>query len=125
MFPISTYIALLLFAIFVGTIIGIIGIGGGILLLPFLIYFDFSIQQAVAISLFLNAIPNTLPALYMYYKEGFFLIKPSIIASIGTILGTILGGYIGSKKLISDKIIYRLYTFILLCLTIYMFYYYC
>ena len=125
MIPILTYIAILLFAIFVGTIMGIIGIGAGILLLPFLLYFDFSIQQSVAISLFLNSIPNMLPALYMYYKGGFLPIEPSIIASIGTIIGAIIGGYIGTEKLIPDIIIYRLYTFLLLILTIYMYIYFC
>ena len=125
MIPIKTYVPLLMYAIFVGTLIGIIGIGGGVLLLPFLLYLNFTIQQAVAVTLFLSAVPNTLPALYMYYKEGFFLIKPSIVTALGTIIGVIIGGYVGSKELIPKIYIYRFYTAFLLILSIYMFFYYC
>ena len=125
MFPITTYVPLLMYAIFVGTLIGIIGIGGGVLLLPFLLYLNFTIQQAVAVTLFLSAVPNTLPALYMYYKEGFFLIKPSIVTALGTIIGVIIGGYVGSNELIPKIYIYRFYTAFLLILSIYMFFYYC
>ena len=118
-------IILLIFAIFVGILTGIIGIGGCIILVPFLIYLNFTIQQSVAITLFLNTIPNALPALYLYYNKGHFLLKPAIICAIGSIIGMILGGYIGSKKLIPDKYIYRFYTFLLFWITIYMFFYYC
>jgi len=125
MTPLFIDIALFISTIIAGILTGLIGVGGGIILLPFLTYLNFSIQQAVAITLFLNAIPDTLPALYMYYKEGYFLIRPSIIATIGIIIGVIIGGYIGSQKMMSDKSLYRLYTAILVWITIYMFIYYC
>jgi len=125
MFPILTYIALFILTIISGVLTGILGVGGGIILLPFLTYLNFTVQQAIAITLFLNAIPDTLPALYMYYKEGHFLLTPSIISTIGIVIGVIIGGYIGAKKMLSDKTIYRMYTFILVCITIYMYFYYC
>jgi uncharacterized membrane protein YfcA len=125
MTPLFIDIALFISTIIAGVLTGVIGVGGGIILLPLLTYLNFSIQQAVAITLFLNAIPDTLPALYLYYKEGYFLVKPSIIATFGIIIGVIIGGYIGSKKMISDKTLYRIYTAILVWITIYMFIYYC
>jgi uncharacterized membrane protein YfcA len=106
-------IQLFAISIFIGLIIGLIGIGGGLLLFPFLLYYNFSIPQTVAISLFLNAIPNTLPGLYMYYKEGHLHIYTAIIIAIGTLLGSTLGSYIGAHEYIDKKTIYRIYTFIL------------
>jgi len=118
-------IILLIFAIFVGILAGIIGIGGGIILVPFLIYFNYTIQQAVAISLFLNTIPNALPALYLYYNNGHFLLRPAIICALGSITGMFFGGYIGSKKIIPDKYIYRFYSALLILMSFYLLYYYC
>ena len=62
-------IELFLISIFIGITIGIIGGGGAILFIPALMYYNLSFQQAVAISLFLNSIPNALPGLYFYYKK--------------------------------------------------------
>lgn len=112
-------------SILIGLSIGIIGIGGGILLLPFLTYYNYKFQQAVAISLFLNAIPNTLPGLYLYYKNGDFDFNTGIIIAIGTIIGSSVGSYIGVKGYIDIKILYRIYAFILLGTALYMIYYYC
>lgn len=102
-----------------------IGIGGGVLLFPFLTYFNFTIHQVVAISLFINAIPNTLPSLYLYYKKGHLQLYTAIIVSIGTMLGSLLGSYLGTNEYIEKKILYRLYTFILFIIFCYMFYFYC
>lgn len=118
-------IELFIISIIIGIIIGIIGIGGGLLLFPFLLYYNFSVPQAVAISLFLNAIPNTLPGLYLYYKNGHLHIYTAVIIAIGTLLGSTLGSYIGSNEYIDKKIIYRIYTVILFIIGLYMYYFYC
>jgi uncharacterized membrane protein YfcA len=52
----------------------------------------------------------------MYYNKGYLQIIPAIIMSIMTIIGIVIGGYIGSKKLIDDKILFRLYTIIIFIL---------
>ena len=43
-------------SLIIGAIVGLLGIGGGVLYLPLLVHYNFSFQQAVAISLFLNKI---------------------------------------------------------------------
>ena len=112
-------------SVIIGAIIGLIGIGGGILFLPLLVYYDFSFQQAVAISLFLNTIPNALPGLYLYYEHGFFDFNTAIIVASGSILGGIVGAYLGTNNYIDDKSLYRIYTILLLFTTVYMYSYYC
>jgi uncharacterized membrane protein YfcA len=118
-------IELFLISILIGITIGIIGGGGAILFIPALMYYNLSFQQAVAISLFLNSIPNALPGLYFYYKKGYFDFKIASIVACGSILGIIIGAYILTNDYIDIKILYRIYTFLLLLTTLYMFYYYC
>ena len=118
-------IELFIGSVIIGAIIGLIGIGGGILFLPLLVYYDFSFQQAVAISLFLNTIPNALPGLYLYYEHGFFDFNTAIIVASGSILGGIVGAYLGTNNYIDDKSLYRIYTILLLFTTVYMYSYYC
>jgi uncharacterized membrane protein YfcA len=118
-------IELFIGSVIIGVIIGLIGIGGGILMLPLLVYYNFSFQQAVAISLFLNAIPNTLPGLYLYYQNGFLDFNTAIIVASGTIIGGIAGAYVGTNNYIDEKTLYRIYTGFLVMTAIYMCFYYC
>ena len=41
-------------SLIIGSIVGLLGIGCSVLYLPLLVHYNFSFQQAVAISLFLN-----------------------------------------------------------------------
>ena len=118
-------IELFISSVIIGVIIGLIGIGGGILLLPVLVYYNFSFQQAVAISLFLNTIPNALPGLYLYYQHGFLDFNMAIIVASGSILGGIVGAYVGTNNYIDDKTLYRIYTAFLIMTALYMYCYYC
>jgi len=118
-------IELLIGSILIGIVVGLVGIGGGILLFPMLVYLGYTVPQAVAISLFLNAIPNTLPGLYLYYKKGHFKVRPSIVVAIGTVVGSTIGSFIGSREYMDRKTIFRLYTLVIFVLSIYMFYFYC
>ena len=117
-------IELFVISIFIGITIGIIG-GGGILFIPVLLYYNLTFQQAVAISLFLNCIPNAFPALYLYYEKGHLDLKVAAIVTAGSIIGTTLGAIVVTNNYINIKILYRFYTFILALTTIYMLYYYC
>lgn len=119
------YIEIFIATIAVGIFVGLIGIGGGILLFPILIFFGFTIQQTVAISLFLNVIPNALPAFYMYYTTGAFKWKPAILITVASMIGIMIGGYIGAKRLVSDLTIYRTYTALLFSIGFYALFYQC
>jgi uncharacterized membrane protein YfcA len=118
-------IELFIISIIIGIIIGLIGIGGGILLFPVLLYYNFTAPEAIAISLFLNAIPNTLPSLYLYYTKGHLRIYMGIIIALGTLIGSTIGSYVGSNEYIDKKTLYRLYTIILFIAVCYMYYFYC
>lgn len=86
---------------------GLIGTGGGILMLVSLVFMGFSMQQAVATTLFLQVIPNTLFGVWMYYTKGHLRVRESMIAAIATTIGVTVGSYIGSNKMIDEVYLYR------------------
>ena len=108
----STLILLLCIGLFAGFMSGLIGIGGGIVMVPLLLILGMSQHQSQGISLAVLAVPVTALAAFNYYKEGYIDWRyPAIIA-----ICFIIGGYIGSKFAVSidEKILKKIFGFILL-----------
>lgn len=77
-----------------GIVSGMTGIGGGIIILPALIFLlGFSQQQAQGTTLALLVPPIDLLAAWTYYKQGYVDIKVAALMC----LGFFLGGWIGAK----------------------------
>jgi uncharacterized membrane protein YfcA len=77
-----------------GVLSGLIGIGGGIVIVPALVFFfGLSQQQAQGTTLAVLIPPIGILAAWTYYKAGFVDVK---IAGL-ICLGFILGGLIGAK----------------------------
>ena len=77
-----------------GFISGSMGVGGGIIVVPSLVFvMGFTIQQAQGTSLALMTIPVMLVATINYYKAGSVNVKVAIIMA----LTFVIGGYLGSK----------------------------
>lgn len=100
----------ILIGILSGFFVGIIGVGAGLITIPALIYAGCTIKQAVAVSLIIQMIPQTIPAVYLNYSNN--IIKKSIIyitilILCGSIIGTTIGAYINTKHLISNQTMYR------------------
>ena len=91
-------IILLIVGLLAGFLSGMVGVGGGIIIVPALVYFlSFSQQQAQGTSLFLLLLPTGIFAVMNYYKAGYVDWKVALIIS-STFL---LGGFLGSKLAIS------------------------
>src|SRR5919112_604144 len=87
-------IIIALIGLFAGTLSGLIGVGGGIIIVPALIYFvGFSQHQAQGTSLGLLLLPVGILAVLNYYKQGYIDIRVIAIMSIAFVLG----GWLGSK----------------------------
>ncbi len=85
---------LIVTGILVGVVSGLIGIGGGILLVPILvILFHFSQQQAQGTSLAMMIPPVGIFAVMQYYKHGNVDLKVAAFLA----LGFAFGGYFGGK----------------------------
>jgi uncharacterized protein len=77
-----------------GVLSGLFGIGGGILIIPSLIFFaKFHAKLAIGTSLGAMLLPVGLLGAYAYYQQGNISPKGSLL--IG--LGLFLGAYIGAK----------------------------
>ncbi len=81
-----------------GILSGMVGIGGGIIIVPALVYFmNMSQHEAQGTSLTILLLPVGILAVYYYYNAGFVDVKSALIVS----LTFVVGGYIGSKIAIS------------------------
>lgn len=90
----NTIIILIFIGIAAGILSGFVGIGGGVVIVPALIYFFGMTQmQAQGTSLFLMLPPIGILAVMNYYKTGNVNIWYGIIIASAFILG----GYFGSK----------------------------
>ena len=93
----NTILILILIGLFAGIASGFIGIGGGIIIVPCLIYFiGLTQHQAQGLSLTLMLPPIGILAFYTYYKHG-QISNTFIYYSIFMAIAFIIGGLIGSK----------------------------
>jgi uncharacterized membrane protein YfcA len=77
-----------------GVLSGLFGIGGGILIIPALIFFaTFPTKLALGTSLGAMLLPVGLLGAYAYYQAGNLNIRASILIS----LGLFLGAWVGAK----------------------------
>ena len=93
----TTVLLLALIGLFAGILSGFIGVGGGIIIVPGLIYLiGLSQHQAQGVSLMLMLPPIGILAVMNYYKGLEFDRTFVYYAGVMSIL-FIIGGYIGSK----------------------------
>ena len=89
-----TVIILLVIGLIAGMLSGLVGVGGGIIVVPALVYFlGFSQHQAQGSSLGLLLPPVGILAVMNYYKKGYLDIKVVAIMCAAFIIGA----YFGSK----------------------------
>lgn len=90
-------ITLILIGLTAGIASGFIGIGGGIVIIPALIYFlGLSQFEAQGVSLTLMLPPIGILAFYNYYQQG-HLSKELIVFALVMGIAFVVGGFIGSK----------------------------
>ncbi|TLY23436.1 MAG: sulfite exporter TauE/SafE family protein [Nitrospirae bacterium] len=83
-----------LLGIAAGMLSGLIGIGGGVIIVPVLIFlFGFSQHQAQGTTLALLVPPIGLPAAWAYFKHGYVNFEVAMLVCVGFFLG----GFIGAK----------------------------
>jgi len=89
---INTLIILALVGLTAGFISGTLGVGGGIIIVPALVFFlGFTQHQAQGISLGIMLAPIGLLAFINYHKEGYTNLKYSFLMLIVFFIGSYLG----------------------------------
>jgi len=102
-----------------GLLSGLIGIGGGIIIIPILvIFFGFSQKMAQGTTLALMVPPIGILAAWTYYKEGFVNLPIAALMCAGFVLG----GLIGAKFAVnlSNQTLERIFGIALLIISLKM-----
>ena len=110
---IQIILMLVLIGVLAGILSGLVGVGGGVVMVPLLVLLlGYNQHQAQGTSLAVLVVPVTAVAVYTYHKEGFIDWRyVGIIA-----LFFVVGGYFGSKIAVGldQKILKKVFGFILL-----------
>ncbi|MDD2540982.1 MAG: TSUP family transporter, partial [Desulfuromonadaceae bacterium] len=78
--------------LFAGTLSGLIGIGGGVIIVPILVFvFGFSQQMAQGTTIALMVPPIGILAAWTYYQKGFVDVKVASLVCLGFVVGGLLG----------------------------------
>jgi hypothetical protein len=111
---ISTLLLLVLIGLLAGVLSGMVGVGGGIIIVPALVYFlGLSQHSAQGTSLALMLPPIGILAAMNYYKAGNLNLKYALVIAAAFIIG----GYFGSKVslvYISESLMKKIFGFVML-----------
>lgn len=115
----ETIIICLVIGVAAGFLSGLIGIGGGIIIIPALVMIlGYSQKMAQGTTLALMLPPITIFAVINYYKQGFIDIKISLIV----IIGFVIGSFFSSKlaMILPELILKRIFGVIMILVAIKM-----
>jgi uncharacterized membrane protein YfcA len=100
-----------------GVLAGLFGIGGGLVIVPFLIKFlNFSTKKAAGTSLGALMLPVGLPGVLLYYNAGQLDIGYAIPVALGLLIGAIFGAKITIAM--PSTVVKRVYAVFLLIMSI-------
>jgi len=115
-------LGLLLVGLVAGYFSGLIGIGGGVIIVPALVLlFGFTEHTAQGTTLALLVPPIGILAVMSYYQKGYVDIKTAIIICIGFVIG----GFIGGKMAVSinETTLRKIFAVVLILLGAKMFFF--
>jgi len=101
------WISFLILGVCAGLLSGLVGIGGGIIIIPSLIFiFGFSQKTAQGTTLAVLSLPIGLLGAYVYYQNKNVEIQSAIFIALGLFLGSFVGAKIATvlDKSILEKI---------------------
>ena len=97
---------LMFVGIFIGTMSGFFGIGGGMILIPMLLVLGFNIKTAIGISI-IQMVFSSVYGSYLNYKRGSLIIGEGLYVGLGGFVGGYIGGYV--TEYISDEVLQFLF----------------
>ena len=119
----QTILILFCIGIVAGMLSGIVGIGGGIIIVPALVFFlGFSQLKAQGTSLGILLLPVGILAVIQFYKQGYIDMKTVGIVACSFVVG----GYLGSKIALAlpQETVKKVFAVLLLLISIKMFFFF-
>ncbi len=116
---VQTIMILILIGLAAGMLSGMIGVGGGIVIVPALVYFlALSQKDAQGTSLGLLLLPVGILGVIQYYKQGHVDLKVVVVLAIGFTLGSYFGSKISLS--LSDDKVKRMFAIVIMLVAIKM-----
>lgn len=113
----QTILILLIIGIGAGMLSGLVGVGGGIIIVPALVFFlGFSQKLAQGTSLGILLLPVGILGVMQYYKQGYVDLKVVGVISLAFLLGSYLGSWIALS--LSQDTVKKIFAVLLLLLAI-------
>lgn len=99
-------VILILIGLIAGSLIGIIGIGAGIIMVPGMIYLGgLEFQEAVGITLLMQTLPVGIAGAYQYWEKGLLPFVPASMIAFGMLFGISAGGYIATGGYLNERVL--------------------
>lgn len=115
----QTILLLLVAGLVAGVLSGLVGVGGGIIIVPALmLLLGFSQHEAQGTSLGLLLLPIGILAVINYYKEGYIDIKVVLIMAVAFTLGAWLGSKISLS--LSEVVLKKIFAVFLVVIAVKM-----
>ena len=117
----TTILLLIIIGLVAGTLGGMVGLGGGIILIPALILImklDQQTAQGTSIAIMLP--PIGLFAVYNYYKAGYVNIKYAFVIAMAFMVGGYFGSILALK--LSPDVMRKVFSVLLVVIAIKMFF---
>ena len=104
-------ISLILVGVVVGTLSGFFGIGGGMILVPILMFLGIDIKTAIGISI-VQMVFSSIYGSYLNYRKGSLVLGEGIWVGVGGFLGGFIGAYVSVQ--VPDTILEYLFLSLLI-----------
>ena len=118
---IYNFLILILMGLAAGILRGLLGLGGGIILIPAMVYLlGFSQHQAIGTSLAVMLPPIGMFAAYNYYKAGYVNMKYALIIAAAFMAGSYLSSKFALQ--IPENILKKFFSILLVIVAIKMFF---
>ena len=116
---VSVIIILILVGIASGALSGLVGVGGGIIIVPSLVYFlSFSQKQAQGTSLGILLLPIGIFGVVQYYKQSEIDLRVVALVSLGFLIGNLVGSKFALT--LSDAVLKKMFAVLMVLIAIKM-----
>ena len=114
-------IGALLAGLAIGIFSGLIGVGGGVIAVPLLVYaFGMEQKMAQGTSLMMLLGPTGIFAIMEYYKAGQVNVKVGLLMAVGVLIGAYFGG--AWAQTLSNVVLRRSFAVVLIAVAVKMFF---